>query len=38
MKVLKKRKIKKANFRRTKAVEKYQFDKAWRNIFVRTGI
>ncbi|MDA2580682.1 DUF3983 domain-containing protein [Bacillus cereus] len=37
MKALKKRKIRKAIARRAKIVEKYQFDKAWRNIFVRTG-
>jgi hypothetical protein len=35
---LKKRKIKKAIARRAKAVDKYQFDNAWRNIFVRAGI
>ncbi|OOR30327.1 DUF3983 domain-containing protein [Bacillus cereus] len=35
---LKKRKIRKAITRRTKAVEKYQVDNAWRNIFVKSGI
>ncbi|HDR8114359.1 TPA: DUF3983 domain-containing protein [Bacillus cereus] len=35
---LKKRKIRKAITRRTKAVEKYQVDNAWRNIFVKAGI
>ncbi len=35
---LKKRKIRKAIARRTKAVEKYQVDNAWRNIFVKAGI
>jgi hypothetical protein len=35
---LKKRKISKAIARRTKAVEKYQVDNAWRNIFVKAGI
>ncbi|MBJ9980951.1 DUF3983 domain-containing protein [Bacillus sp. S70] len=35
---LKKRKIRKAIARRTKPVEKYQVDNAWRNIFVKAGI
>lgn len=35
---LKKRKIRKAIARRAKAVDKYQFENAWRNIFVRAGI
>ncbi|PEF84909.1 DUF3983 domain-containing protein [Bacillus thuringiensis] len=35
---LKKRKIRKAIARRTKEVEKYQIDNAWRNIFVKAGI
>ncbi|WP_088363631.1 DUF3983 domain-containing protein [Bacillus cereus] len=35
---LKKRKIRKAIARRTKSVEKYQVDNAWRNIFVKAGI
>ncbi|MGX5433382.1 DUF3983 domain-containing protein [Bacillus toyonensis] len=35
---LKKRKTRKAIARRAKQVEKHQFDKAWRNIFVRAGI
>ncbi|EJR56183.1 hypothetical protein IIM_01275 [Bacillus cereus VD107] len=34
---LKKRKMRKAIARRAKTVEKYQFDKDWRNIFVQTG-
>lgn len=38
MKALKKRKIRKAIVRRAKSVEKYQVDKAWRNIFVQAGI
>lgn len=38
MKPLKKRKIRKAIARRTKEVKKYQVNKAWRNIFVQTGI
>lgn len=38
MKALKKRKIREAIARRTKEVEKYQVNKAWRNIFVQTGI
>ncbi|RFT67655.1 DUF3983 domain-containing protein [Bacillus clarus] len=33
----KKRKIKKAIARRAKLVDKYQFDNAWRNIFVKSG-
>ncbi|AHA71017.1 hypothetical protein ABE47_06765 [Bacillus thuringiensis] len=33
----KKKKLKKRLARRAKQVEKDQFDKAWRNIFVRTG-
>ncbi|KOS30600.1 hypothetical protein ADK18_02300 [Bacillus anthracis] len=37
MTALKKRKVRKAIARRAKAVEKYQVDKAWRNIFVRAG-
>ncbi|EEK53012.1 DUF3983 domain-containing protein [Bacillus cereus group sp. MYBK163-2] len=35
MKALKKRK---AIDRRTKSVEKYRVEKAWRNIFVQAGI
>ncbi|MFL0533711.1 DUF3983 domain-containing protein [Bacillus bombysepticus] len=35
---LKKRKIRKAIACRTKSVEKYQVDNAWRNIFVKAGI
>ncbi|EOV9525593.1 TPA: DUF3983 domain-containing protein [Bacillus cytotoxicus] len=35
---LKKRKLRKAIARRAKAVDKYQTDKAWRNIFVKAGI
>ncbi|MDZ5609761.1 DUF3983 domain-containing protein [Bacillus pseudomycoides] len=35
---LKKRKIKKAIARRTKAVDKYRVEIAWRNIFVEAGI
>lgn len=38
MKGLKKRKIRKAIARRTKSVENYQVEKAWRNIFVQAGI
>ncbi|KAA1803998.1 hypothetical protein FXB61_005096 [Bacillus cereus] len=38
MKALKKRKIRKAIARRTKEMEKYQVYRAWRNIFVRSGI
>ncbi|MDA2782282.1 DUF3983 domain-containing protein [Bacillus cereus group sp. Bc002] len=38
MKALKKRKIRKAIARRAKSVEKYQVEKAWRNIFVQAGI
>ncbi|PFE67376.1 DUF3983 domain-containing protein [Bacillus cereus] len=38
MKSLKKRKIRKAIARRTKEVEKYQVNKAWRNIFVQAVI
>lgn len=38
MKSLKKRKIRKAITRRVKDVEKYQVNKAWRNIFVQAGI
>ncbi|HDR7791234.1 DUF3983 domain-containing protein [Bacillus cereus group sp. Bc252] len=38
MKPLKKRKIRKAIARRTKSVEKYRVEKAWRNIFVQAGI
>lgn len=38
MKALKKRKIRKAIARRAKEVEKYQVNKAWRNIFVQAGI
>ncbi|MED1405427.1 DUF3983 domain-containing protein [Bacillus mycoides] len=37
MEALKKRKVRKAIARRAKAVEKYQVDNAWRNIFVRAG-
>lgn len=32
------KKIRKAIARRTKEVEKYQVNKAWRNIFVQAGI
>ncbi|MDZ5609600.1 DUF3983 domain-containing protein [Bacillus pseudomycoides] len=35
---LKKRKIKKAITRRSKEVDKFQVNKAWRNIFVQAGI
>ncbi|PGA89895.1 DUF3983 domain-containing protein [Bacillus toyonensis] len=35
---LKKRKIRKAIARRAKAVDKYRFEKVWRNIFVQSGI
>ncbi|KAA6469344.1 MULTISPECIES: DUF3983 domain-containing protein [Bacillus cereus group] len=38
MKALKKRKIRKAIARRGKDVEKFQVNKAWRNIFVKAGI
>ncbi|MBE5106463.1 DUF3983 domain-containing protein [Bacillus thuringiensis] len=38
MKSLKKRKVRKAIARRAKAVDKYQVDKSWRNIFVQAGI
>ena len=38
MKALKKRKVRKAIARRAKEVEKFQVNKAWRNIFVRAGI
>jgi len=38
MKALKKRKIRKAIARRAKDVEKFQVNKAWRNIFVQIGI
>lgn len=38
MEALKKRKIRKAINRRVKEVEKYQVNKAWRNIFVQAGI
>ncbi|HDR6300267.1 TPA: DUF3983 domain-containing protein [Bacillus cereus] len=38
MTTLKKRKVRKAIARRAKEVEKYQVNKAWRNIFVRAGI
>ncbi|EJQ50143.1 hypothetical protein IEI_02977 [Bacillus wiedmannii] len=38
MTTLKKRKTRKAIARRTKAVDKYRFEKAWRNIFVQAGI
>ncbi|EOP99253.1 hypothetical protein IGM_00289 [Bacillus cereus HuB4-4] len=38
MKALKKRKIRKAIARRAKDVEKFQVNKAWRNIFVQAGI
>ncbi|PEA80780.1 DUF3983 domain-containing protein [Bacillus pseudomycoides] len=34
----KKKKLKKVIARRAKAVDKYQVDKAWRNIFVKAGI
>ncbi|HDR5274828.1 DUF3983 domain-containing protein [Bacillus thuringiensis] len=35
---IKKKKIKKAIARRAKEVEKYHFEKSFRNIFVRAGI
>ncbi|CAM4012713.1 DUF3983 domain-containing protein [Bacillus manliponensis] len=35
---LKKKKMRKALKRRAKAVDNYQFAKAFRNIFVRSGI
>ncbi|PGQ11980.1 DUF3983 domain-containing protein [Bacillus cereus] len=35
---LKKRKTRKAIARRAKSVEKYQVNKAWRNLFVQAGI
>ncbi|KZD27453.1 hypothetical protein B4082_5399 [Bacillus cereus] len=35
---MKKRKVRKAINRRAKEVEKYQVNKAWRNIFVQAGI
>ncbi|PHA39328.1 DUF3983 domain-containing protein [Bacillus wiedmannii] len=38
MKPLKKRKVRKVITRRAKEVEKYQVNKAWRNIFVQYGI
>ncbi|OJD58635.1 DUF3983 domain-containing protein [Bacillus sp. NH11B] len=38
MKTLKKRKVRKAITRCAKEVEKYQVNKAWRNIFVQAGI
>lgn len=34
----KKKKLKKRLARRAKAVDKYQTDKSWRNIFVKAGI
>ncbi|MCU5028564.1 DUF3983 domain-containing protein [Bacillus thuringiensis serovar brasilensis] len=34
----KKKKLKKYLTRRAKAVDKYQTNKAWRNIFVQAGI
>ncbi|HHK5596354.1 TPA: DUF3983 domain-containing protein [Bacillus tropicus] len=34
----KKKKLKKRLARRAKDVEKYQVNKAWRNIFVQAGI
>ncbi|MCU5687105.1 DUF3983 domain-containing protein [Bacillus cereus] len=34
----KKKKLKKRLARRAKAVDKYQTDKAWRNLFVQAGI
>ncbi|PGA25508.1 DUF3983 domain-containing protein [Bacillus wiedmannii] len=34
----KKKKLKKRLARRAKLVDKYQTDKAWRNIFVKRGI
>lgn len=33
-----KKKLKKRLARRAKAVDKYQTDKSWRNIFVKAGI
>ncbi|HEK9103624.1 TPA: DUF3983 domain-containing protein [Bacillus pseudomycoides] len=38
MKSLKKRKMRKAIARRTKAVDKYRIENAWRNIFIQAGI
>ncbi|MDZ4601186.1 DUF3983 domain-containing protein [Bacillus sp. PIC28] len=38
MATLKKRKTRKSIARRTKAVDKYRGEKAWRNIFVQAGI
>ncbi|TXR65610.1 DUF3983 domain-containing protein [Bacillus sp. AR18-7] len=38
MKALKKRKVRKSIARRAKDVDKYQVNKAWRNIFVQAGI
>ncbi|OTW72645.1 DUF3983 domain-containing protein [Bacillus thuringiensis serovar roskildiensis] len=38
MEALKKRKMRKAITRRAKDIEKYQVNKAWRNIFVQAGI
>ncbi|MGR5883068.1 DUF3983 domain-containing protein [Bacillus cereus] len=38
MEGLKKRKIRKAIARCAKDVEKYQVNRAWRNIFVQAGI
>ncbi|WP_081904798.1 DUF3983 domain-containing protein [Bacillus sp. UNC322MFChir4.1] len=35
---LKKRKIQKAIRRRARSVDNYQVAKAWRNIFVKSGI
>lgn len=35
---LKKKKLRKAIARRTKSVEKHKVEKAWRNIFVKSGI
>ncbi|KPU55827.1 MULTISPECIES: DUF3983 domain-containing protein [Bacillus cereus group] len=35
---LKKRKTRKAIARRAKDVDKYQVNKAWRNIFVQAGV
>ncbi|KAA0776148.1 DUF3983 domain-containing protein [Bacillus wiedmannii] len=34
----KKKKLKKHLAKRAKAVDKYQTDKSWRNIFVKAGI
>ncbi|MEG7934965.1 DUF3983 domain-containing protein [Bacillus mobilis] len=34
----KKKKLKKYLAKRAKAVDKYQTDKSWRNIFVKRGI